>query len=94
MSKRITDLRDNLFETMELLKGGKIDVDTAKAMSDIGQVIINSAKVEIDFIKAVGGDGSGFIPLAVSNSKVIERPKAQYSNKTPEDILNKYAPKA
>lgn len=91
MSRRITDLRDSLFETMELLKTGKIDVATAKAMSDIGQTIINSAKTEIDYIKAVGGDGSGFIPLSVQTNKTIERPKAQYSNKTREDILNEHA---
>lgn len=94
MSKKITDLRDNLFEAMQMLKEGKIDVSTAKAMSDIGQTIINSAKAEIDYIKTAGGDGSGVIPLGINPQKHISRPKAEYSNKTTDDILNQYAPQA
>lgn len=61
MSKNINDLRDSMFETLQLLKDKKITVEEAKAMSEIGQTIINSAKVEIDFVKATGSTGSGFI---------------------------------
>lgn len=45
----IEKLRESLFSALEGLSSGKIDVATAKAMSDIGQTIINSAKVEIEF---------------------------------------------
>lgn len=58
MSNDITELRSILFDAMRGLKDGKIDVDKAKAISDIGQVIINSAKVEVDHIKAHGGGKS------------------------------------
>lgn len=92
MSKNITDLRETLFETMQALKDGKIDIEKAKAISDIGQVIINSAKVEVDFVKQAGGVGSGFIPDDKEPPKKIERPKAQYSNRTTEDILKEYSP--
>lgn len=57
MSKNINDLRDSMFQTLSDLREGKITVEQAKAMSDIGQVIINSAKVEVDHIRARGGDG-------------------------------------
>ena len=43
---KINDLRDHLFETLERLKDGDIDVKTAKAMADVGQVIINSTLIE------------------------------------------------
>jgi len=52
---KITDLRDHLFECIELLKDEEnknMTVDKAKAIADISQVIINSAKLEIDFLKA------------------------------------------
>ncbi len=60
---KIEDLRDLLFEIIEMLKEGDMELDKAKAIADIAQVIVNSAKVEVDFIKVVHGNGSGFIPL-------------------------------
>lgn len=36
---KINDLRDHLFETLERLKDGDIDIATAKAMADVGQVL-------------------------------------------------------
>jgi hypothetical protein len=65
MDKTVKDLRDDLFDTLEKLKDGKMEIDKAKAITNVAQTIVNSAKVEVDFIKAVGGiaTGSGFIPL-------------------------------
>ena len=60
---KIEDLRDHLFEIIEMLKEGDMELEKAKAIADIAQVIVNSAKVEVDFIKVVHGNGSGFIPL-------------------------------
>lgn len=65
---KINDLRDHLFEALERLKDGDIDIETAKAMSEVSQTIINSAKIEIDFIKATGStQDSGFIKLNQRN---------------------------
>lgn len=65
MKNKIEDLRNHLFETIELLKEKKLDTVDAKAITNAAQAIINSAKVEVDFIKAMGGigEGTGFIPL-------------------------------
>jgi hypothetical protein len=60
---KIEDLRDHLFEIIEMLKENDMELDKAKAIADIAQVIINSAKVEVDMMKVVHGNGSGFIPL-------------------------------
>lgn len=90
--KNIADLRDSLFDTIELLKKGKIDVNQAKAITQIGQVIVNSAKAETEFIKHNGGDGSGFIPLKVaSKNQLLDRPKAEYSNSGNISVNKKYA---
>jgi hypothetical protein len=41
-------------------------------MADVGQVIINSAKIEIDFIRATGSTkDSGFIRLGEGNEKLL-----------------------
>ncbi len=49
---KIQDLRDHLFETIELLKADDMEIEKAKAIADVAQVIINTAKLEVDFIRA------------------------------------------
>lgn len=61
MGKTIDDLRDAMFDTLAQLKAGKITVDQAKAISEVGQVIINSAKVEVDFHRANTGGKMAFL---------------------------------
>lgn len=62
MSKTISDLREALFETLQGVKSGEMPIDRAKAVVEVGQVIINTAKVEIDYIKATDADvQSGFL---------------------------------
>lgn len=61
MSKNISDLRDGLFDAIALLKEGKLSVEQAKAISEMGQVIINSAKVEVDYIRANNGGETPFL---------------------------------
>ena len=62
---KITDLRDHLFETLEALRDEEkpMDLDRARAVAEVAKVIVESAKVEVAFMKATGADGgSGFIP--------------------------------
>lgn len=61
----INQLRTTLFDTMNSLKDKTITPAEAKAITNAAQTIINSVKIEIDLIKAVGGiaTGTGFIPL-------------------------------
>ena len=52
----IDTLRDSLFSTLAALqdKEAPMEIDRAKAICEVGQVIINSAKIEIDFLRANG----------------------------------------
>ena len=63
---KIEDLRDHLFATLEALqdKDEPMELDRAKTIADVAQVIVNSAKIEVDFLKATGKQASatGFIP--------------------------------
>ena len=64
----ITELRTELFAALRGLsdKSKPMDIERAKAIADVAQTIINSAKVEVDFVRIAGGKGSGFIPSAPS----------------------------
>jgi hypothetical protein len=59
--KTVDDLRELLFETIEGVKSGQIDVERAKMIGDLSQVIVNSAKAEIEYTKVTGHKGSGFL---------------------------------
>lgn len=61
MSRNINHLREAMFDTLADLRAGKITVEQAKAVSDIGQTIINSAKVEVDYIRANNGGETPFL---------------------------------
>jgi hypothetical protein len=68
----ITALRGELFASIKRLAGttDPKEIERAKAIADTAQVIVNTAKVEVDFIKATGNPGgSGFIPLAAPSGK-------------------------
>lgn len=69
MSNTIETLREHLFETLAALrdKDKPMDIERAKAVSDIAQTIINSAKVEVDYAKATGAKTSAFL----SNAHVV-----------------------
>jgi hypothetical protein len=60
-NNKLSDLRDHIFMALERLSDEgmtteqvKQEVDKAKAISELSSAIISSAKVEIDYINAVG----------------------------------------
>ena len=55
-------LRGHLFDVLAGVKAGEIDVDRAKAVCEVSQTIINTAKAESDYAKVTG--------LAVSSSLI------------------------
>lgn len=71
--KTINDLRKALFDTMEDVREGKTETDTAKAVVDLAQTIVNTVKVEIDFMRHSGETvDTGFISADVSSRKENE----------------------
>ena len=65
--KTVSDLRAHLFATLEALrdKDNPMDLDRARAVSDVAQTIINSAKVEVDYLRVTGGGESQFIDTGI-----------------------------
>ncbi len=74
MKNRIDDLRNHLFETIEGLKDEDkpLDLDRARTIADVARVIVDSAKVEVQFLHVTGAlRSTGFIPVEAED----ERPK-------------------
>lgn len=57
----INDLRETLFETLNEIKSGAIDLDKARAINEVSKTIIDTAKVEVDYLKVNNGGASPFI---------------------------------
>lgn len=57
----ITELRSHLFDTLKGLKDKSIDIETAKAISEVAKQITDSAKVEVDYARVTGAEITGFI---------------------------------
>lgn len=58
-NKNMGDLRNKLFECLTDIQDRKINVQEAKAICEVAQTIINSVKVEVDYMKVIGGKKAG-----------------------------------
>ena len=57
----INYVRESLMDAMDKLMEGKIDTDQAKAMANLGQVLVESAKVEAAMLIKQNFNGTGFL---------------------------------
>lgn len=70
MSNDITKLREHLFAALQGVKDKSIDLDQARAINELGKTLVDTAKVEVDYLRAVGGDESSFIDTAVGENNL------------------------
>lgn len=72
----LDDLREQLFETLKDLraKDKPMDVERAKAISEVAQTFINSAKAEVDFVKATGADAAELPVFGVRKTAALPAP--------------------
>ncbi|MDP3451459.1 MAG: hypothetical protein Q8R90_00765 [Bacteroidales bacterium] len=76
-------LRDHLFEVIERLKSNsdpdadaceKIDIGTAKAITMTAKTIIDSAKVEVEFLKLISDEtGATGVIMEASKTKFLTK---------------------
>jgi len=74
MKNKIEDLRNHLFETIEMLKDEDektMNLDKAKTICQVSDRIIETAKVEVDYLKTLSDmtpevrqSVSGFLPAS------------------------------
>nr|WKF58768.1 hypothetical protein HUO10_003269 [Paraburkholderia busanensis] len=71
----ITDLREQLMQTLADLRDREnpMDVDRARAVAQVANVLVDTAKVEVDYIKATGaaGDSLFISPLNSDPSRLL-----------------------
>jgi hypothetical protein len=63
---KIEDLRNHLFETLEALRSEEkpMDLARANAIASVAKVVVESAKVEVAFLKVTGVQRStDFLPI-------------------------------
>lgn len=78
--KNFNDIIQTLVETNEKLLKGEISVETAKAIANNTQVLINAAKVSLDFAKFANNTDDMFF----SNEPIdITLKKIELENKKP-----------
>lgn len=65
----ISDLRDTLFATLQGIKDGSLDLEKARAINEVSKTIIDTAKVEVDYLRVNGGGESPFVE-AVGNGNL------------------------
>lgn len=78
MKNKMVDLRNHLFAALEGLADTEnpMDLDRAKAISDVAQTIINSAKVEVDAYRVAGRpDAPSFLAQEPQPLRAIEGDK-------------------
>ena len=67
MKNKLEDLRNHLFTALEGLSDVEkpMPIERALAIAEVAQVVINSAKVEVDFLRLHDGmaTGTGFVPV-------------------------------
>lgn len=62
MRNKIEDLRNHMFAALEKLGDAETseemqkELERSKAIAEVGKVIVESAKVEVDFVKATKGE--------------------------------------
>lgn len=75
MANDITALRDALFSTLAALRAGEVDVNTARGVNDLAKTLVETARVEVDFLRATGAEGatSTFLGAAVTTEAPMPR---------------------
>ena len=56
----MASLQDILMQSIKDVRSGSMDASTAKAVNEIAQTLINSAKVEVEFMRATKRSESRF----------------------------------
>jgi hypothetical protein len=71
-TKDIEGLRERLFSVIDGVRDGTLGIDKAKTIGDLSQVIVNTAKVELDYVRATEGK-SRFLDPALAHATALPK---------------------
>ncbi|SPA25899.1 conserved hypothetical protein [Cupriavidus taiwanensis] len=62
-SNNITTVRQHLLDTLADLRNrdNPMEIERARAVADVARVLVDSAKVEVDYLKATGAQSADFL---------------------------------
>lgn len=74
----INDLRKHLMQTLASLRDrdNPMEPDRARAVAQVASVLVDTAKVEVDYIRATGSDRSDFLEPPPSMPQISGDPSA------------------
>ncbi|WP_342705197.1 hypothetical protein OHZ10_29405 [Burkholderia arboris] len=88
----ITDIREHLMQTLAALRDREnpMDVDRARAVAQVAGVLVDSAKVEVDYIKATGATGDSLFisPLNSDPERLLNSTKGEIE-RTPTGFVHR-----
>ena len=64
----MASLQDILMQSIKDVRSGSMDASTAKALNEMAQTLINSAKVEVEFMRATKRSESRFFQHGVEST--------------------------
>ena len=79
-TRTIDDLRQVLFDTISAVKGGQIDITRASIINDLSRTLVDTAKVEVDFLRVTKSDTSTFIAPATPEPVALPPPAPEGQN--------------
>ncbi len=87
----INEVRSELMETLRALRDrtNPMDVDRARAVAQVASVLVDTAKVENDYLKLTGQDRSDFMEQPVTLLPSSDQPSAH--NPFPTSVRHRLA---
>lgn len=78
MKNGIEDLRNHLFAALEGLadKQEPMEIERAKAISEVAKTLIDSAKVEVELLKVTGGESDSSLFKKKPAGPALPKPQA------------------
>lgn len=78
MSRTINELRDHIFDTIVAVRDGKMTIEQARTIGELSQVIVNTAKVEIEFARQADRKALKFL-----GDEVVEVARIEAATRAP-----------
>jgi hypothetical protein len=71
----ITAMREHLMATLASLRDREnpMEVDRARAVAQVAGVLVESAKVEVEYIRVTGGEQSKFLESVKDDGDILPR---------------------
>lgn len=89
----INTLREHLMSTLASLRDREnpMEPDRARAVAQVASVLVDTAKVEIDYLKATGSDRSDFLEPEATHPRLAHRTDPTAHNPFPNVVRHRLA---